>query len=212
MSCSRAQALLTLLPQRAAHCLQYQAFKPSPTLPDNCDPIILEYPYLAYKGIGLSTQELSDYADKLGLYDGVELGKDSLKVLVQAKRRLSKEVDYKLKLRLSLSPDYEIVLGIYSNIDVWNGTHDRLDPDDEDDLLSEIQQLLGVNSPPMWHYDRREHYVRRKPWKQLSEDEIKEGKRIAAAVRAENVARRAARAARGQATAAAEVAMSELKV
>jgi hypothetical protein len=192
-------------------------FKPSPNLPHNCNPVLLEHPYFAYKGIGLSTVELTNYAEKLGFFNEAELQENPLKYSFltcwrRATKHLSKEVDYKLKLRFPLSPDYELVLGVYSNIDLWDETIDRLYPEDQDKMFKEIQEILGVNSPPMWHYDICEPRARRKPWRQMSEEEIDELKRQSARNCEAKKARLAAKAAQEQATTATEGAMSKLVV
>ena len=165
--------------QQIARQLRLSAFKPSPSLPSDCNPIDLEYPRLAYWGIGLKGEELTNYANKLGLYHEDRrdpYGGCFLESWMLATEHLSKKLDYKLKLRFPISPEYNLVLGLYSNINVWDGNFVCLYSEDEKDLLCEIQEELGIDTPSMWHYDQQEDYIRIKPWREIGTDKNEQPK------------------------------------
>jgi hypothetical protein len=68
---------------------------------------------------------------------------------MRATEHLSKEFDYKFKLRFPLSSDYYLFLGLYFlYINLWNEHYDALPPEGEEELFLEIQEGLGITSRP----------------------------------------------------------------
>lgn len=145
-------------------------YKSTPQLRTKCNPWILEWPRLVYWGIGVTADQLTDYARRRNLYDHNDHSRDCpLRAWQRAVERLNRNLDIKVCLRYTISPDYDFVIGLFSNLDLCDPSFTVYGKEDERPITDAIQRKMRVVSPPLWHLDQQRHARRRIPWAKLEQ-------------------------------------------
>ncbi|KAI0684003.1 hypothetical protein BC835DRAFT_673151 [Cytidiella melzeri] len=135
-----------------------------------CNPILHEYPRLAFFGVGVTEDVLIAYVHKHDLLykhtdPKIDSRIDDDQRMAQswrnAAKRLSDIVEFDVEMRLPLSPDYDMVVALYSNYDLEETV---LLEEDEVEVLRLIQEELGITSPGLWHFAWETQGCRRLPW------------------------------------------------
>lgn len=63
---------------------------------------------------------------------------------------ISKKVNFEVDLRIPVSPRYDLVISLYSNLEYATKA---LDHEEQADVANLINKEFGVERPLMWHYD-----------------------------------------------------------
>ncbi|KAI0684013.1 hypothetical protein BC835DRAFT_673759 [Cytidiella melzeri] len=135
-----------------------------------CNPILHQYPRLAYFGVGVTKDELIAYVHKHDLLykhpdpkidSRIDYGQRMAQSWRTAAERLSDIVEFDVDMRLPRSPDYDMVVALYSNYDLED---EGLEEEDEVEVLRLIQEELGITSPGLWHFAYETQGCRRLPW------------------------------------------------
>ncbi|KAI0340294.1 hypothetical protein BDW22DRAFT_1360232 [Trametopsis cervina] len=128
-------------------------YKASRFLLPECHPSLRPGPTLVYYGVGILQEELEAYAEKNGFFPN-EHGFDEVSQWLHAWHcslaLFSKKANFELDLAITVSPDYDLVIAVYSNIEYMRNP---LSLKDEKEVVSIIAQELGVRRKARWHYD-----------------------------------------------------------
>ncbi|KAI0340291.1 hypothetical protein BDW22DRAFT_1430904 [Trametopsis cervina] len=162
--------------ERLAFRATLTEFKGRPFILPECHPCLRPDPWVVYYGIGISQKELEAYARKIGFFPN-NYGPTETTQWLHAWRRsvayLSQKANHTLDLRVPVSPDYDLVISVYSNMEYVN-TPLQVDHENEViDIILEEFELGEYGRDALWHYDLHDYEgILQLAWTPPSEEEL----------------------------------------